>query len=61
MFPGGNPEKQGCQQMEREAHDIIETAVYAFDGDCADPFLDPVGTCLVQRPVAAYIFFDGFI
>lgn len=61
MFPGGNPEKQGCQQMEGEAHNIIEAAVYAFDGDCADPFLDSVGACLVHRPVAAYIFSDGVI
>ena len=44
--------------MNRKAHNRKEGPLDSFDADVADPFLDAVGPCLVERTVTVYIVSD---
>lgn len=44
--------------MDREAHDVVEAAVDAFDSGCADPFLNAVGSGFVEWLVTVYVVGD---
>ena len=47
--------------MDRETHHIIETAIYAGNGNTSDPFLDAIGARLVKRHEVIDIIGDFLI
>lgn len=43
------------EAVDGKPHDVVEAAVYPFNGYAANPFLDAVGTGFVKRKIVFYI------
>lgn len=49
------------EAVDGETHDVVEAAVYPFNGYATNPLLDAVGTGFVKRKVVFYIVVYVFL